>query len=85
MKSRQQSPKNTNVSLNRKYKVRDSRISRHRISRISQTQFNSICDSKSLKKAENNSKEKTNKKGQVRPTYKFKNSTTVQFCESFDC
>ena len=44
----------------------------------------SVC-SKSLKKAENNSKEKTNKKGQVRSTYKFRNSTTVRFCESFDC
>jgi predicted transcriptional regulator len=44
----------------------------------------SVC-SKSLKKAENNFKEKTNKKGQVRPTYKFRNSTTVRFCESFDC
>ena len=43
----------------------------------------SVC-SKSLKKAENNFKEKTNKKGQVRSTYKFRNSTTVRFCESFD-
>ena len=43
----------------------------------------SVC-SKSLKKAENNFKEKTNKKGQVRPTYKFRNSTTVRFCELFD-